>query len=111
LIKQTNNNRCIDGNGESVYFGECNSSNIYQKWKIDNQLVKHFASGKCLDSNGSDVYMGNCDPNNEYQQFTYDNTLKKILHNKTKTFLNSSNNKLITSGIFDNIPGQSFSFI
>lgn len=90
LIQHPQSGKCLDGNGNSVYFGPCQEDNSYQKWRRNGNTMQHKASGKCLD----------VDPKNGSVQFSacpswsYDEGL--LRHEASEKCLDGDGNKVYT---------------
>ena len=76
IIQHKQTGKCLDGDGEKLYFNPCQKGNGYQNWKhvqgvdADNFLFQHKQTGKCLDANGTALYFGPCQKYNAYQNFS-----------------------------------------
>ncbi len=79
VFKHYASGKCLDGNGEKVYFFDCKDGNDFQQWKLEQGMLKHKQSGKCLDSDGNSVYFGNCQQSNEFQKWEKSGNLIKHL--------------------------------
>jgi hypothetical protein len=74
IIKHKATGRCLDGNGNNLYFGDCNKDNPYQNWKPEPTTdgynnIRHSKTNKCIDGNGNNLYFGDCNKDNSYQNW------------------------------------------
>ncbi|NBU34193.1 hypothetical protein EB118_08815 [bacterium] len=86
-LKDKSQNRCLDGNGSSLHYGNCQKANDYQNFSLKDKFLKHKASGKCIDSNLNFV---DC----VFSSWTFDGS--NLRNNDTDLCLNGDGKKFFT---------------
>ena len=78
LLKHAETGKCLDGNGSTVYYNDCNSSNPFMKWSYNGKTIQQKGSGKCLKANtDNSVTLDTCSNTASDMQWTYNqNTFK-----------------------------------
>lgn len=90
LLKHAETQKCLDGNGSTVYYNDCNSSNPFMKWSYNGKTIQQKGSGKCLKANtDNSVTLDTCSNTASDMQW---------LHDKNTFKLNGTNNCLYSGG-------------
>lgn len=85
-IKHSQSGKCLDGNGNSVYFGDCQEDNSYQQWRMNGKTLQHKASGKCLDVSNNRIGFSPCT--------TWTNENDLLQHEDSKKCLDGNGNSV-----------------
>ncbi len=78
LLAHKATGKCLDSNGNSLYFMYCQPNvNDYQKWVIEGGFIKHPKTSKCIAMRDGKYTIEACKDGDSAQQWTYENNLLK----------------------------------